>query len=102
MRLSFQSLPFRRFLARTVLTTVACLLPIGSLPGVSPALPSPSAPTKSKSGRRSPSRTKSNSAARQLASIAPVIQQAIQEGKCPGAVVLIGHDGGVVYRRAFG
>jgi uncharacterized protein YbbC (DUF1343 family)/CubicO group peptidase (beta-lactamase class C family) len=31
-----------------------------------------------------------------------VIRQAIQEKKCPGAVVLIGHDGRVVYRRAFG
>jgi uncharacterized protein YbbC (DUF1343 family)/CubicO group peptidase (beta-lactamase class C family) len=34
--------------------------------------------------------------------MAAVIDQAIREGKCPGAVVLIGHDGRVVYRRAFG
>ncbi len=46
--------------------------------------------------------TLSPQAAKQLASIAPVIDQAIREGKCPGAVVLIGHDGRVVYRRAFG
>lgn len=39
---------------------------------------------------------------RQLESIGPVIEEAIQSGKCPGAVVLIGHDGKVEYRRAFG
>ncbi|MGH9436288.1 MAG: serine hydrolase domain-containing protein, partial [Terriglobia bacterium] len=37
-----------------------------------------------------------------LASIAPLVEQAIREGQMPGAVVLIGHDGTVVYRRAFG
>jgi len=31
-----------------------------------------------------------------------IIQQAIQERQIPGAVVLIGHDGQVVYRKAFG
>ncbi len=38
----------------------------------------------------------------QLAPIAPLVEQAIREGKCPGAVVLIGHQGKVVYRKAFG
>jgi len=37
-----------------------------------------------------------------LSSIAAVVQQAIQEGKCPGAVVVIGNQGRVVYRSAFG
>jgi uncharacterized protein YbbC (DUF1343 family)/CubicO group peptidase (beta-lactamase class C family) len=37
-----------------------------------------------------------------LAGIAPVVEQAIRDRKCPGAVVLIGHDGKVVYRQAFG
>ena len=37
-----------------------------------------------------------------LASIAPVVAQAVREGKCPGAVVLVGHNGHVVYRQAFG
>lgn len=37
-----------------------------------------------------------------LDSIAPVVEKAIREGQMPGAVVLIGHDGKVVYRRAFG
>ncbi|MGH9396567.1 MAG: exo-beta-N-acetylmuramidase NamZ domain-containing protein [Terriglobia bacterium] len=37
-----------------------------------------------------------------LDSIAPLVEQAIREGQCPGAVVLIGHGGKVVYRRAFG
>lgn len=37
-----------------------------------------------------------------LASIPTVVEEAIREGQCPGAVVLIGHRGQVVYRRAFG
>jgi len=37
-----------------------------------------------------------------LAPIADVVAKAIREGKTPGAVVLIGHEGTVVYRRAFG
>jgi uncharacterized protein YbbC (DUF1343 family)/CubicO group peptidase (beta-lactamase class C family) len=37
-----------------------------------------------------------------LAGIAPLVETAIQAHKIPGAVVLIGHDGQVVYRRAFG
>ncbi len=35
-------------------------------------------------------------------SIAEAVKEAIREGKCPGAVVLIGHKGKVVYRGAFG
>jgi uncharacterized protein YbbC (DUF1343 family)/CubicO group peptidase (beta-lactamase class C family) len=37
-----------------------------------------------------------------LAAIAPAVDQAIRAGKAPGAVVLVGHQGRVVYRRAFG
>ena len=37
-----------------------------------------------------------------LAAIAPAVEQAIGEGKAPGAVVLVGHEGQVVYLRAFG
>lgn len=37
-----------------------------------------------------------------LASIAPVIQKALADRKMPGAVVVIGHHGRVVYQRAFG
>jgi uncharacterized protein YbbC (DUF1343 family)/CubicO group peptidase (beta-lactamase class C family) len=37
-----------------------------------------------------------------LDAIGPVVEEAIGAKKCPGAVVLIGHDGKVVYRRAFG
>ncbi|HUI41086.1 MAG TPA: exo-beta-N-acetylmuramidase NamZ domain-containing protein [Terriglobia bacterium] len=40
--------------------------------------------------------------AAKLAAIAPVVEQAVREGKAPGVVVLIGHNGRVVYRRAFG
>jgi uncharacterized protein YbbC (DUF1343 family)/CubicO group peptidase (beta-lactamase class C family) len=38
----------------------------------------------------------------QLSSIAAVMEEAIRTGKTPGAVVLIGHRGKVVYHRAFG
>jgi uncharacterized protein YbbC (DUF1343 family)/CubicO group peptidase (beta-lactamase class C family) len=37
-----------------------------------------------------------------LEAITPLVEAAIQAGKIPGAVVLIGHDGQVVYRKAFG
>ncbi|HEX5483207.1 MAG TPA: exo-beta-N-acetylmuramidase NamZ domain-containing protein [Terriglobia bacterium] len=50
---------------------------------------------------QSPQET-SSSISQQLASIAPVVEEAIQKGQMPGAVVEIGHDGRVVYRRAFG
>ncbi len=42
------------------------------------------------------------SAEQKLSAIAPIIEEAIAAQKCPGAVVLIGHDGKVEYRRAFG
>lgn len=37
-----------------------------------------------------------------LAAIAPAVEQAIREGRAPGAVVVIGHEGRIVYRHAFG
>ena len=37
-----------------------------------------------------------------LEGIAPIVEAAVKANKIPGAVVLIGHDGRVVYRRAFG
>ncbi|MHB8654400.1 MAG: exo-beta-N-acetylmuramidase NamZ domain-containing protein [Terriglobia bacterium] len=43
-----------------------------------------------------------DSAQQKLGSIGPVVEEAIRAGKCPGAVVLIGHAGKVEYRRAFG
>lgn len=38
----------------------------------------------------------------QLNSIDAAVEEAIQAGKCPGAVILIGHQGRIVYRKAFG
>ena len=37
-----------------------------------------------------------------LQSLDGVVEEAIASGKCPGAVVMIGHGGQVVYRKAFG
>jgi len=39
---------------------------------------------------------------KRLEGIAPLVEAAIQAKKIPGAVVLIGHEGQVVYRNAFG
>jgi uncharacterized protein YbbC (DUF1343 family)/CubicO group peptidase (beta-lactamase class C family) len=39
---------------------------------------------------------------KRLEGIAPIVQAAIQAKKIPGAVVLIGYEGQVVYRKAFG
>ena len=40
--------------------------------------------------------------AEKLAAIASVAEEAIRTRKCPGAVVVIGHEGRVIYRQAFG
>ena len=37
-----------------------------------------------------------------LAAVDAVIEQAIHEGQIPGAVLLVGHDGHVIYRKAYG
>ncbi len=39
---------------------------------------------------------------KRLEGIAPVVEAAVEAHKIPGAVVLIGHDGHVVYRKSFG
>ena len=39
---------------------------------------------------------------KKLAAIASVAEEAIRAGKCPGAVVVIGHEGRVIYRKALG
>ncbi len=41
-------------------------------------------------------------AASRLSVIDPIIKQAIDAGQIPGAVVLVGHNGQVVYRKAYG
>ncbi len=59
-------------------------------------LSAPAAPFASPAGRDAPSLEQ------RLAPLAPIVAKAIRERKTPGAVVLIGHDGSIVYRRAFG
>ncbi|HZE25879.1 MAG TPA: exo-beta-N-acetylmuramidase NamZ domain-containing protein [Terriglobales bacterium] len=46
--------------------------------------------------------TKPVASAGRLAVVDSIVQQAIQDGQIPGAVVLIGHNGQVAYRKAFG
>ncbi len=38
----------------------------------------------------------------QLQHLEPVVEDAIRAGECPGAVIVVGHQGQVVYRRGFG
>lgn len=38
----------------------------------------------------------------QFRTVDAVIEQAIQEGQVPGAVLVVGHDGRVIYRKAYG
>ncbi len=39
---------------------------------------------------------------KQLAPISEMVKKAVQAGKIPGAVILVGHQGRIVYRQAFG
>ncbi len=39
---------------------------------------------------------------KRLAVLDPIIEQAIHDGNIPGAVLLVGHDGHVIYRKAYG
>jgi uncharacterized protein YbbC (DUF1343 family)/CubicO group peptidase (beta-lactamase class C family) len=43
-----------------------------------------------------------DAATTRLSVIDPIIEQAIRENQVPGAVVVVGHDGQVVYRKAYG
>ena len=45
---------------------------------------------------------KRSPAAGRLASVDAVIEQAIHDGNIPGAVLLVGHNGQVIYRKAYG
>src|SRR5579859_6725911 len=45
---------------------------------------------------------KTSSAITRLAGVDSVIEQAITDGNIPGAVLIVGHDGAVVYRKAYG
>ena len=45
---------------------------------------------------------KASSALTRLAGVDSVIEQAIADGNIPGAVLVVGHDGAVVYRKAYG
>jgi uncharacterized protein YbbC (DUF1343 family)/CubicO group peptidase (beta-lactamase class C family) len=46
--------------------------------------------------------TKPTPASNRLGVLDPIVQDAIREGQIPGAVLLVGHDGEVIYRKAFG
>jgi len=50
----------------------------------------------------SPKSASTSSTAVRLGEVDSIIQQAIADGNIPGAVWLVGHDGKVVYRKAYG
>jgi uncharacterized protein YbbC (DUF1343 family)/CubicO group peptidase (beta-lactamase class C family) len=68
-----------------------CLLIAGLLVGSATAIPQAGAPE-----------TAVDVSAQRLEGIASLVEAALEAKQCPGAVVLIGHDGKVVYRQAFG
>src|SRR6476469_7941239 len=43
-----------------------------------------------------------SSSSRLRALLDPIMQKAVADGSIPGAALLVGHNGHVVYRRAFG
>jgi CubicO group peptidase (beta-lactamase class C family) len=45
---------------------------------------------------------KSVASSNRLGVVDAIVQEAIRDGQVPGAVVLVGHDGQVMYRKAFG
>jgi uncharacterized protein YbbC (DUF1343 family)/CubicO group peptidase (beta-lactamase class C family) len=49
-----------------------------------------------------PGKAEAGLSQQKLAGIASVVQEAIRTGKCPGAVVVVGHQGRAIYRKAFG
>jgi uncharacterized protein YbbC (DUF1343 family)/CubicO group peptidase (beta-lactamase class C family) len=51
---------------------------------------------------RSAGRSSAETAASRLSLIDAIVEQAISENQIPGAVVLVGHDGQVLYRKAYG
>lgn len=95
--------PLRRTLASWTALAVAVLL--GGLAGCSrlPPLPPPAARVEpAPVAPPTPPPAAPGVDARRLTRIDSVVQQEIAAGHIPGAVVLVGHDGRIVYRKAFG
>ena len=65
-------------------------------------IPSPASATQAAGSRRLTRSLKPSQPAGKFAPISRAVDTALHEGKCPGAVVVVGHRGSIVYRRAFG
>jgi len=84
-----------------ILTTVSCLsLCVWAL-GASPATAAASEPG-GQPAMAFPASSSSASTAVRLGAVDSIIQQAIADGNIPGAVLEVGHDGKVIYRKAYG
>ncbi|MGA8502094.1 MAG: serine hydrolase domain-containing protein [Candidatus Sulfotelmatobacter sp.] len=57
---------------------------------------------REKSGLRPDGQPRTAVPTRALPAVDAAIEQAIQEGQVPGAVLIVGHDGVVIYRKAYG
>ncbi len=65
-------------------------------------LPSQAAGKPPDKRHRAPASQSGVQSAAQLSVVDPIIQEAIRDHKIPGAVLLVGHGGKVVYRKAYG
>ena len=64
--------------------------------------PSPQAPANSAAKTQATASSPSTGDQARFVALDKIVQDAIANGSAPGAVVLIGHNGAVVYRKAFG
>ncbi|MGP8050622.1 MAG: exo-beta-N-acetylmuramidase NamZ domain-containing protein [Desulfobaccales bacterium] len=71
-------------------------------PPVAWQAPKPPAPQVSPAPRPAPAAAAPEVSDRRFAGIEPAVNQEIAAGNLPGAVVLVGHQDRIVYRRAFG
>jgi uncharacterized protein YbbC (DUF1343 family)/CubicO group peptidase (beta-lactamase class C family) len=83
-----------------LLLTITCCLPLYSEgsdadPVGAPDQALPASPAAAGS-------LKSSDVAERLGAVDSIIQQAVGDGNIPGAVLLVGHNGAVIYRKAYG
>ncbi len=79
-----------------VITIIASMLLAGVTSTAAAAVPFPEATTDRRRG------ASADASPVRLAAVDAIIQQAIADGNIPGAVLIVGHNGKVVYRKAYG
>ena len=100
---SLASLVFRKQSARTPSATIALLLLIVILSGASrPCGAQSKDPEPAKPATTAPTISTSNPSTPDFSAVSTAINTAIAQKKLPGAVVVIGHGGKVVFEQAYG